>query len=123
MTEGQKESARDKMREIVSQNLPGTSATISFEDRYPAMPPVKGNYDLLEIFDQVSRDLGYGAREPFDPGSRGAADIAFVAGIVPGLDGLGTVGKVGHTPDESIRISEFRRAIELSALLIYRLTR
>ncbi len=37
-TEAQKERARGVMREIVAKNLPGTSARITFEDSYPAMP-------------------------------------------------------------------------------------
>ena len=123
ITEEQKENARDKMREIVSRSLPVTSATITFEDRYPAMPPRPENYALLEVFSRVSLDLGYGVRKPFDPGKRGAGDIAFVAELVPALDGLGVVGSGGHTPQESVNIPEIAKAIEMSALLIYRLTR
>ncbi len=123
ITEEQKEAAREKMRRIVARSLPQTSAEIFFEDRYPAMPPVPGNYALLAELDRISRALGYGPAEPFDPGERGAADIAFVADLVDGLDGLGAVGSGGHTPGESLDIPEFGRSIELSALLIYRLTR
>ena len=73
--------------------------------------------------DRASRDLGYAPVEALDPGERGAADIAFVAHLVDGLDGLGTVGDGGHTPDESLDIPEFIRTLEISALLLYRLTR
>lgn len=123
ITEEQKEAAREKMRAIVAQSLPQSSAEIFFEDRYPAMPPKPGNYELLAELDRISQALGYGPAEPFDPGARGAADIAFVADLVNGLDGLGAVGSGGHTPGESFDIPEFSRSIELSALLIYRLTR
>ena len=48
LSENQKEQARDKMRVIVSKNLPGTSAAIQFKDSYPAMSPTPGNMDLIE---------------------------------------------------------------------------
>jgi len=43
ISEEQKENTRAKMREIVAQNLPQTSASISFVDSYPAMGPSEGN--------------------------------------------------------------------------------
>ncbi|MCH7497450.1 MAG: M20/M25/M40 family metallo-hydrolase [Candidatus Marinimicrobia bacterium] len=122
ITEEQKEAAREKMRAIVAQNLPQTSAVIFFEDRYPAMPPTDASYALLAEMDRASRDLGHGPVEAFDPGARGAADIAFVADLIAGLDGLGAVGEGGHTPKESLDIPEFIKTLELSALLLYRLT-
>ena len=39
ISEAQKENARAKMRAIVEQHLPQTSASISFTDSYPAMRP------------------------------------------------------------------------------------
>jgi glutamate carboxypeptidase len=119
----QKEQARDKMRAIVSRNLPGTSATISFTDSYPAMSPTDGNYALLAIYDQASRDLGLGTIEAFDPGGRGAADVSFVAALVDGMDGLGVEGKGAHTVREEINLPSLSRATQRAAVLIYRLTR
>ncbi|MBA2702913.1 MAG: M20/M25/M40 family metallo-hydrolase, partial [Blastocatellia bacterium] len=58
ISEQQKEAARAKMRDIVAHSLPRTSARITFEDRYPAMTPNEGNYQLLKQLDQVSQDLG-----------------------------------------------------------------
>ncbi len=60
ISEEQKEEARAKMRTIVSQNLPQTSATIEFIDSYPAMKPSEGNLAVLEILNQVSQDLNLG---------------------------------------------------------------
>ena len=60
ISEEQKEDARKKMRAIVANNLPHTSAKISFTDSYPAMSPTKGNTALLNILNQVSLDLNQG---------------------------------------------------------------
>ncbi|MBS1933396.1 MAG: M20/M25/M40 family metallo-hydrolase, partial [Bacteroidetes bacterium] len=49
LTEEQKEKARDTMRMIVAQHLPGTNATISFKDGIPSMTPTAGNDSLRKI--------------------------------------------------------------------------
>jgi glutamate carboxypeptidase len=121
ISEEQKESTRNKMREIVKNNLPETSASIRFSDSYPAMKPTDGNMALLEILDQVSQNLGYGAVEAYDPGRRGAADISFIAQYVDGLDGLGVMGSGSHSPDETIDLETFIPLTERAALLIHRL--
>lgn len=64
ISEAQKESARAKMREIVSKSLPGSKATITFVDGIPAMTPVEGNYALLKQFDAASKDLGLAPSKP-----------------------------------------------------------
>ena len=121
ISEEQKESAREKMREIVSRNLPNTSAKITFTDSYPAMQPTAGNMALLEILDQVSLDLGQGGVKPYDPGRRGAADVSFVAAYVDCLDGLGTMGSGAHTPQETVNLKTFEALTKRTAILIYRL--
>jgi glutamate carboxypeptidase len=118
----QEAKARERMRSIVAQNLPGTSATITFEDGNPAMPPTKGNYALLATLDSVSRSLGQGAVEALDPGRRGAGDISFVSDYVDALDGLGVIGMRSHTPDERVDLRSIAPATERAAILIYRLT-
>ena len=45
----QEERAREAMRRVVERHLPRTSAEISFEDGYPAMPPADGNLELLGL--------------------------------------------------------------------------
>ena len=121
ISEEQKESTRNKMKEIVNNNLPGTSASINFSDSYPAMKPTDGNLALLEILDKVSQDLGYGSVEAYDPGKRGAADISFIALYVDGLDGLGVMGSGAHSPGETINLETFIPLTERAALLIQRL--
>jgi len=123
ISEEQKEQARAKMRAIVSQNLPQTSATIEFIDSYPAMKPTEGNLMVLEKLNQVSKDLQLGEVLPHDPLKRGAADISFVADFTDGIDGLGTMGSGAHTPQETVNLNTMNALIQRSALLIYRLTR
>ena len=124
ISEEQKESARAKMREIVSKSLPGTKSKIVFEDGIPAMTPVQGNYDLLKQLDQVSRDLGFGTVEALDPGDRGAGDIAYISGMIPSLDGIGIGGgQNSHAAGESAEIDTMPMLTKRAAILIYRLTR
>ena len=123
ISEEQKENARAKMRTIVSQNLPQTSASINFIDSYPAMGPTEGNQAVLEILSEVSQDLGFGPVTGYDPSKRGAADISFVADYVDGLDGLGTMGNYAHTPQETVNLKTMNALIQRAAILIYRLTR
>ena len=121
ITEQQKDEARAKMREIVANNLPMTSAEISFIDSYPAMPPSEGNKALLEVLNQVSLDMGQGGVEAWDPGRRGAADVSFVAQYVDCLDGLGTMGSGAHTPEETVNLNTIEALTARAAILIYRL--
>jgi len=123
ISEEQKENARAKMRAIVAENLPQTKATISFTDSYPAMGPTAGNQAVLEELNKVSLALGQGGVSAYDPGRRGAADISFVADYVDGLDGLGTMGRGAHTPQETVNLKTINDLIQRTALLIYRLTR
>ena len=115
--------AREAMRAIVADHLPGTMATITFEDGNPAMPPTKGNLALLAIEDSVSRALGQGAVDALDPGRRGGGDISYVSDYLDALDGLGVKGMRSHTPDERVDLRSIVPATERAAILIYRLTR
>jgi glutamate carboxypeptidase len=121
MSEEQKEIARAKMREIVKNNLPHTSATVTFQDSYPAMGPFEGNKALLKELNEVSLDLGQGEVLAYDPGKRGAADTSFVAEYVDALDGLGTMGTGAHTPEETVNLNTIEALTKRTAILIYRL--
>jgi glutamate carboxypeptidase len=124
ISDEQKEAARSKMREIVSKNLSGSTAKITFEDGIPAMTPVEANYALLKQLDQVSKDIGAGPVEALDPGQRGAGDIAYISKIIPGLDGLGIGGSQNsHAKGESASIESMPMLTKRAAILIYRLTR
>ena len=121
ISEEQKENARDKMRSIAANNLPLTSAKISFIDSYPAMGPTKGNEALLQMLSQVSLDLGHEPVVAYDPSKRGAADVSFVAAYTDCLDGLGTMGSDGHTPQETVNLNTIEALTKRAAILIYRL--
>ena len=121
--EEQKEAARAKMRAIVAANLPRTSATITFGDGIPAMFPTEGNYALLTQLSKVSEDLGFGRVGSVDPADRGAGDIAYVAHLISGLDGLGADGGGAHAAGETVNLESMPMLIKRAAILIYRLTR
>ncbi|WP_394331055.1 M20/M25/M40 family metallo-hydrolase [Aquimarina macrocephali] len=121
ISEEQKERARSKMKKITEENLPQTSATISFNDSYPAMQPTEGNLKLLTLLNKVSKALDQGVVEAYDPGKRGAADTSFVADYVDCLDGLGTMGSGAHTPKETLDLTTFEALTKRTAILIYRL--
>jgi len=123
ISEEQKERTRAKMREIVARHLPGTSATITFEDEYPAMSPTPGNARLLAQYDSSSQALGWGKVDALDPGRRGAGDISFVAPIIDGLDGLGALGNGAHSPAEDTNLNAMMMQTERAALLLNRLGR
>ena len=122
LTEEQKETAREKMKAIVANNLNGTKATISFSDGIPGMAPKEGNNRLLATIDRISQDMGIGKTVAGDPGSRGAGDISYIAKYVDCIDGLGSSGKGAHAAGETINLKEFPFLIQRAAILIYRLT-
>ncbi|HEY6826898.1 MAG TPA: M20/M25/M40 family metallo-hydrolase, partial [Gemmatimonadaceae bacterium] len=69
--------AKKTMQQIVARHLPKTNATIEFDDGYPPMAPTPGNRRLLALYDQASRDLGFGSVVAVDPSRAGAADVSF----------------------------------------------
>lgn len=110
------------MREIVSRHLPGTSAEVEFSDGYPPLAPTDGNRRLLSLYDQASRDLGFGPVTAVDPADAGAADISFTAGrVAMALDGIGLMGTGGHTVEETADLTTLPSQTKRAALLMYRL--
>ena len=120
----QLDKAISRMKDIVSQNLHRTTATIKFRTSYPPMAPTKENYALLDKLESVNIDLGYGQLKPLDPGKRGAADISFVAPHVDAsLAGMGPDGFGEHSENEGLDLTSFPKTTTRAAILIYRLTR
>jgi glutamate carboxypeptidase len=116
-------TAKAAMREIVARPLPHTSSTIELEDGYPPMAPTDGNRRLLALYDAVSRDLGQGPVTAVDPSKAGAADISFVAGLVPmAIDGVGLSGRDDHTDKETADLRMLPALTKRAALLIFRLS-
>ncbi len=123
ISQQQLDRARDAMRKVVAENLPHTSATITFTDGYPPMAPTEGNQALQREISAINVALGRGPMPALDPLRRGAADISFVAPYTDALAGLGALGGDGHTPNEYLDLSTMSVAIKRAAILIYRLSR
>ena len=121
LRETQKDSTRQRMREIVAQSLASATSEITFRDGYPAMPPTAAGAALLAQFDAVSRSLGYGPVEGDPPESRGAGDVSFVAPYTSGMDGLGVAGRGAHSPQESVNLNSLIMSAQRAAILMHRL--
>ena len=120
----QRDNAKTRMQAIVAKSLPHTQAEITFRDSYPPLAPTDGNRRLLGLFDEVSRDLGFGPVTPVDPGAAGAADVSFTSGLVEmAIDGLGMGGADDHTINETGDLSTLPMQAKRAAVLMLRLTR
>ena len=118
----QLQRTQERMQKIVAASLPHTSATLTFRDSYPPMPPTEGNKKLLSMYDSVSRDLGFGPVTAVDPRRAGAADISYVADHVEmAIDGVGLLGRGNHTPDEVADLRTFPIQAQRLAVLLLRL--
>jgi glutamate carboxypeptidase len=117
----QLQRAQQKMRDIVADNRPETTAKITFAEGYPPMSPTAGNKRLAVLLSDINVAIGRGPMPLLDPRKRGAADISFVAPYTDGLAGLGAISYGGHTPNERIDLTSMPLAIKRAAILIYRL--
>ena len=122
LSDEQAMGVRRKMAAIIAKHLPGTDASISFAEGYPAMPDTAGNRAILTALNQVNRDLGLPQMPPHDPMLRGAGDISFVAAQVPGIAGMGPAGEKGHAPGETVSLTSLQRQSRRAALLMTRLS-
>src|SRR5690349_663651 len=115
--------AKQTMQSIASAHLPNTTAELTFDAGYPPMAPTAGNRRLLALYDRVSRDLGLWPVTAVDPSKAGAADVSFVADIVPlKIDGVGLSGRDDHTTKETADLRMLPVQTKRAALLLYRLT-
>jgi glutamate carboxypeptidase len=112
------------MRDVAATSLPHTSSTLRFDDSYPPMAPSDGHRQLLAMYDQASRDLGLGPVAATDPRAAGAADVSFIAGVVPQvIDGVGLMGADDHTERETADLGTLASQTKRAALLLARLAR
>ncbi len=123
LTNEQTARVRGKMREIVARGGPGATAEIQFEDGYPAMAPTEASRAVLAELNKVNKELGLARMEELDPLQRGAGDIAFVADLVHGLNGMGAAGEGSHAPGEKADLKSLPVQARRAAILIYRLSR
>ena len=118
------EKAKQTMTEIVAASLPHTSSTITFDEGYPPMAPTEGNAKLLAMYDQASRDLGFGAVTAVSPDRAGAADVSFVAAEVNTIiDGVGLMGHDDHTVKETADLTTLPSQTKRMAVLLYRVVK
>lgn len=118
----QRERAKETMRRIVAAHLPHTDAEIVFDDGYPPLAPSDGNRRLLALYDQASRDLGFGEVSAVDPSRAGAADISFTETLVEmALDGIGLMGDGGHTVKETADLRTLPSQAKRAAVTLLRL--
>ena len=116
--------AKAVMAQIVAASLSHTSATITFDDGYPPMAPTEGNARLLAMYDQASRDLGFGAVSAVSPDRAGAADVSFVAGEVKAvIDGVGLMGHDDHTANETADLTTLASQAKRMAVLLHRIVK
>jgi glutamate carboxypeptidase len=115
--------AKEAMLSIVRKSLPHTTATLTFDPGYPPMAPTPGNKRLLAAYDRVSRDLGFWPVTAADPAKAGAADVSFVASLVPmKIDGVGLSGHDDHTTGETADLRMLPVQTKRAAILLHRLT-
>jgi glutamate carboxypeptidase len=114
--------ARAAMEDIAGRPLPGTTATLTFDEGYPPMALTAGNTRLLEMYDRVSRDLGFPPVTAVSPDRAGAADVSFVAGEVPMiLDAIGLKGRDDHSPQETADLRTLPMQTKRAAVFLHRL--
>jgi glutamate carboxypeptidase len=114
--------ARAAMEDIAGRPLPGTTATLTFDEGYPPMTLTAGNTRLLEMYDRVSRDLGFPPVTAVSPDRAGAADVSFVAGEVPMiLDAIGLKGRDDHSPQETADLRTLPMQTKRAAVFLHRL--
>jgi glutamate carboxypeptidase len=71
----------------------------------------------------VSTDLGFWPVTAVDPSRAGAADVSFVASMVPmAVDGLGLSGHDDHTEKETADLRMLPVQTKRAAVLMYRLS-
>ena len=123
LSPAQEQATEEVMHRIVARHLPNTDASIVFHEGYPPMAPTAGNARLLAMYDQASRDIGSTPVVAVDPSRAGAADISFVANLVPmSIDALGLAGSDDHTDKETANLNTLPVKTKRAALLLYRLT-
>ena len=105
MSNADYEDALKNLERLCAQTpLPGTSASFTVLARYPAMEKTPGTDALAAVYDEASRELGYGPVSFVSTG--GCSDSAFVTQTgVPTLCALGIGGANAHTKEEYALLS------------------
>jgi glutamate carboxypeptidase len=123
ITPEQQQRTAEKMKAIVAQHLPGTSATITFTGFGKPMPPTAGNRALLRMLNTVNTSLGTPQQPELDPLLRGGGDVSEIAQYVDALAGTGAAGAGLHAEGETIELNKQAVETERNAVLMYRLSK
>jgi glutamate carboxypeptidase len=123
LSDEQTDRVRKKMEAIVADHLPGTGATLSFDEgSYPAMAPTDGNKAILSRLNIVNRDMGLPEMPVLDPLKRGAGDVSFVAKDVDSFAGMGPYSTGDHAPGEKVDLTSIPLQAKRAAILMSRLS-
>jgi len=88
---------------------------------FEAMAVTPAGRELLREWSDASEALGLGPVTEAGPMTRGAGDISFVASYVPGLVGVGAMGKGSHAEGEAIFLDSVSSQAKRNAVLMERL--
>lgn len=112
----------DAVSRVASQTyVPGTRVeiTIDPDSGCPAMEYTDGTRRLEAAAIDIARDLGF---ELEGAATGGGSDVSFACHAgTPGLDGLGPIGGLDHSPDEYILVSSIVPRTALLAMLLQRI--
>lgn len=116
------EAAIDAIRRVANQGyVPGTSIemTIDPNSGCPAMEYTAGTERLERASIEIADELGFPLK---GAATGGGSDVSFACHAgTPGLDGLGPIGGLDHSPDEYILISSIAPRAALLAKLLQRI--
>lgn len=108
---------------VTAAASPTSTATITFGEGYPTLPPAPGNDALLATFNQASEDLGLGTVTAVSPDRAGAADVSFISNEVKAaIDAVGMKGGDDHSPNEWADLSSLSIQAKRAALTLLRIT-
>jgi glutamate carboxypeptidase len=103
------------------QHVPGTRARVLFDpdSGIPAMEFSAGTRRLESAAIEIAGELGFPLK---GAATGGGSDVSFACHAgTPGLDGLGPIGGLDHSPNEYILISSIVPRIALLAKLLQRI--
>lgn len=99
-----------------------TTATMTFGEGYPTLPPTPGNDALLAAFNKASEDLGLGTVTAVSPDRAGAADVSFISTEVKSaIDAVGMKGGDDHSPKETADLKSLSIQAKRAAVTLLRL--
>ncbi|MEZ4529797.1 MAG: M20 family metallopeptidase [Thermomicrobiales bacterium] len=116
------DAAIEAISRVASQAyVPGTSVKVSIDENSgcPAMEYTQGTSRLETAAIGIANDLGFSLS---GAATGGGSDVSFACHAgTPGLDGLGPVGGLDHSPDEYILVSSIVPRTALLAKLLQRI--